>query len=340
MKLSKREYQLVQSVLTQWVRNRQIETEKAGQLADSLEVKTFDWQLLARYAFWGAMACVLASLAAVVADEQLMALIQHLFNAPDGVKSAGFMVLSALFVGVGLKVQKRTPERVLVFDGVYFLAVVGIAIAVFFLGKALDTGSGHFSLLILLASLVYLLLGGWLVSRLVWFFGLVAFGAWFGAETGYQSDWSSVYRGMNYLLRYGVFGALLLVSAMMLRGRLYALRRVTEASGMLCLFVSLWALTLFGNQPDLEFLTHWQALPWSVLLLAVSILAMIVGQKADNEWMRVFGLSFLLINLYTRFFEYFWGEMHEALFFVLLALALWLPGRYAERLWLLGKPPG
>ncbi|MGB1270619.1 MAG: hypothetical protein ACPG5T_00960 [Endozoicomonas sp.] len=63
---------------------------------------------------------MLASLSAVKADEQLMALIRHVFNAPDGAKSAGFMVLAALFVGVGLKVQKWTPERVLVFEGFIF----------------------------------------------------------------------------------------------------------------------------------------------------------------------------------------------------------------------------
>ncbi|MGB1270618.1 MAG: hypothetical protein ACPG5T_00955 [Endozoicomonas sp.] len=53
--------------------------------------------------------------------------------------------------------------------------MVGIAIAVFFLGKALDTSSGHFSLLILLASLVYLLLGGWLA----WFFVLLVLWYWY-----------------------------------------------------------------------------------------------------------------------------------------------------------------
>ena len=41
---------------------------------------------------------------------------------------------------------------------------------------------------------------------------------------------------------------------------------------------------------------------------------------------RGFGLTFLFINLYTRFFEHFWDHMHKAIFFALLAVSFWCLG--------------
>jgi len=53
--------------------------------------------------------------------------------------------------------------------------------------------------------------------------------------------------------------------------------------------------------------------------------------------LRGFGLTFLFINLYTRFFEYFWDSMHKALFFAVLALSFWYVGSRAERIWHFGQ---
>ena len=54
--------------------------------------------------------------------------------------------------------------------------------------------------------------------------------------------------------------------------------------------------------------------------------------------LRGFGLTFLFINLYTRFFEYLWDSLHKAVFFAVLAVSFWLLGSKAETLWHLGRP--
>ena len=46
--------------------------------------------------------------------------------------------------------------------------------------------------------------------------------------------------------------------------------------------------------------------------------------------LRLFGISFLAINLYTRYFEFFWDGLHKVVFFLVLAASLALIGRYAE----------
>ena len=43
------------------------------------------------------------------------------------------------------------------------------------------------------------------------------------------------------------------------------------------------------------------------------------------------------LNLYTRFFELFWDNLHKAVFFALLAASFWYIGSKAETIWNLGK---
>jgi hypothetical protein len=61
--------------------------------------------------------------------------------------------------------------------------------------------------------------------------------------------------------------------------------------------------------------------------------------KYDNGITKGFGLTFLFINLYTRFFELFWNSIHKAIFFALLGISFWYLGAKAEKIWNLGRSP-
>ncbi len=68
----------------------------------------------------------------------------------------------------------------------------------------------------------------------------------------------------------------------------------------------------------------------------------IFGNKSDTaQWQRAerrgLGLTFLFIDLYTRFFECFWDSIHKAAFFAVLAVSFWCIGRRAEALWHFGE---
>ena len=53
----------------------------------------------------------------------------------------------------------------------------------------------------------------------------------------------------------------------------------------------------------------------------------------DDGVLRGFGLTFFFIELYTKFFEYFWNGIHKAIFFAILGVSFWLIGRKAEAMW-------
>jgi hypothetical protein len=172
-------------------------------------------------------------------------------------------------------------------------------------------------------------------------FFLLALGNWFGAETGYVSGWGAYWLGMNYPIRFVLFGGALLAlcygAQSLLRQR--QLFTVSKAMGLTYLFIALWILSIFGNYDADSWYNVSQArlLPWGLLFAAAAGVCIFISLKTDDGMLRGFGLTFLAINLYTRFFEFFWNGMHKVLFFLILAVSLAVIGRYAERIWHAGN---
>ena len=82
---------------------------------------------------------------------------------------------------------------------------------------------------------------------------------------------------------------------------------------------------------------HRELFLWSVLFAAVAAGAIYHSLKMDDGMTRGFGITFLGINLYTRYFEYFWGKTHKTIFFTVLAVSFWWLGSKAETIWQLGR---
>jgi hypothetical protein len=283
-----------------------------------------------------------------------MKLLMRIFNAPAIVKCGFFAAVSAGIFRYGLFLRIRYSHRIYGNESVFFLGVLALAAAVFFLGVAIDTGTGHYSVLFLIASVLYVLLGLWFPSALVWVFGLLSLGAWMGTETGYVSGHGMYFLGMNYPLRFVIFGGALTLlgvagqhaavhtetSSSRFKDRLLSMSPQTKVIGLLNLFIALWIMSIFGNYGDM---TQWQKarqyelLHWSILFGAASIAAIWYGLKRDDGVLRGFGLTFLFINLYTRFFEYFWDPVHKAAFFAVLAVSFWYLGSRAEAIWRFGQ---
>jgi hypothetical protein len=257
---------------------------------------------------------------------------------PDGVHCLGFALLAAVIFFWGFSRRRRKPERIFSNEALFFLGVLSCAGSIAFLGKAIDTGSGHFSLLFLLATLVYGVLGVALSSKLIWIFSILSLGAWLGAETGYVSGWGAYYLGMNYPMRFVLLGAVLTGFSFGFKhiGRLAEFRHATYVLGLLYLFIALWLLSIFGNYGSHA---SWydarqiELFHWGMLFALAAIAAIVYGLKCDDYTSRAFGITFLFINLYTKYFEFFWDATHKAIFFLIMAASFWLIGSHAEKIW-------
>jgi hypothetical protein len=341
MKVAKKKATIISAAIKEWEANSQLSPEDSKKLLQSIEVIPFDWRRLAKYSFWIAIICIIIAVQALLVD--LEKFFKFVWERPI----IGFfscILIAASFFFWGLKRRARHPEKIFSNEAVFFLGVLAVATAITFLGKAIGSGSRHFSLLILLATVVYVALGLWLPSKLVWWFALVSLGGWFGTETGYVSGWGAYWLGMNFPIRFVLFGLAVLGLSFGLKisPRCADFFKVTYVMGLLYLFIALWILSIFGNYGEMA---RWskagtfELFYWSLLFGAAALIIIFLGLKYDDTIARGFGITFLFINLYTKYFEYFWDHLHKAIFFAILGISFWYLGSRAEKIWLLGEGP-
>lgn len=338
MIFNKTQGSFLHDVIRQWENNEVVPQETAELLRQSFSIRPFDWKKLAKYAFWVAIICFVIAIGSILADEALLRLLAVLFNMPDSLRCLGLAFLAALVFYFGFSRCRKKPERIFSNEAIFFLGVLLCAASITFLGKAIDTGSGHFPPLFLLAAIIYGALGLALSSKLIWVFSILSLGSWFGTETGYVSGWGAYYLGMNYPMRFVLFGGALTALSFGFRhvSRLAEFRHSTYVLGLLYLFVALWILSIFGNYGDTG---SWyearqiELLHWGLLFALAAIAAIGYGLKQDDYTSRAFGVTFLFINLYTKYFEFFWDGTHKAVFFLILAASFWLLGHHAEKIW-------
>ena len=339
MKLSRTQAKLLEAVIAEWRRRGIISEPVADTLRESYEIASFDWKRLAKYSFWISIASAAVAITALIADEFLEPVLLGLFGSVYIGYSAVFAAFAIALFYLGIHRKRVKPERVFSNEAVFLLGVLSLAVSIGFLGLELELE--HVSLLFLFAAATYSLLGLIFPSKLVWIFALLSLGGWFGAETGYLSGWGSYYLGMNYPVRFVLFGAFLtaISHAFNMMGWRQDFFAPTRAVGLLYLFIALWLLSIFGNYGDMQAwyeVRQWELFYWSLLFAGVSLAAIVLGVRFEDKLLRGFGLTFLFINLYTRFFEYFWDHMHKAVFFALLAMSFWYLGSRTERIWSIG----
>ncbi|MHA4896907.1 DUF2157 domain-containing protein [Pedobacter sp. PWIIR3] len=338
MKIDQEKSEFLDEMLNHWQHQQLLSKEDVKRLKESYEIKTFDWRRLAQYSFWIAMACGVISLGALLVDEKILNYLRFIFDASDLMISVISAIAAVLIYYFAFKRKKSKSHQVFSNEALVFSGIMLTANAIAYLGKALDNGSSHFSLLILASVFIYGILAYVFQSRLIWAFVLLSLGAWFGTETGYLSRWNWYFIGMNYPLRFVLFGLVTTAASFLIRKieKMEIFFQVNYIAGMVYLFVSLWMLSVFGNFGTLE---EWYGVRqlslfyWGIISAAVSILSIFIGLKYRDDIAREFGITFLFLNLYTRYFEYFWDNWNKALFFSVLAVSFWFIGRRAEKIW-------
>jgi hypothetical protein len=115
----------------------------------------------------------------------------------------------------------------------------------------------------------------------------------------------------------------------------------TRIWGLLYLFITLWILSisahdqLFERKGVLKSHTNWKAwlFIWSIVFAVAASFCIWYGLQYGDGTTKGFGLTFLGINLYTRFLECFWSRWYKPLFFAVLVGTLALAGRHADTVW-------
>lgn len=336
--LDKQESEFLTKTIGYWEKDGLLDAGTAESLRQSYEVPGFDWMRLAKYSFWVALICGVIAFGYLIINDSVVRWLKSLYYTPDVVIAIGTGIVAGLLFYYGRRREKNNPEKVFSNEAFIFTGILFTACCIAYLGKTFDNGSHHFSVLFLISVFVYGFLGWRFNSKMIWLFALISLGSWFGTETGYQTKWSNYFLGMNYPLRFVTFGVVLMAACYTLKKQKWMqyFWELTYVVGLLYLFLSLWMLSIFGNYGDLGL--WWQVKQislfyWGIISAAVAVGFMIYGLKRNDVIAREFGITFLIIFLYTKYFEYFWTSTNMAVFFSILAASFWLIGRKAEKIW-------
>lgn len=346
MRLNKKKAELLEKIIAEWEQEGIITPEKAQKLRESYTTIAFDWKQLAQYSFWIAVICFIIAIGALAADKMLMkvisSFIEQIFYAGDQIKALVFLIIASMLYYWAWHRSKTHPHFLYSNEIYYLIGVFATIISTIFFYKSLAFDTSYLESILMASTIVYAFIGLLCNSKMVWTFSLLALGGWFGAETGYHPDWQAYFLGMNYPLRFVFFGLILFMAGKSFKRleRLRGFYNITYVIGLWYLFIALWMLSIFGNYGSL---TDWyaveqkQLLGWAGLMALFSVGAIIYGLKFDDATTRIFGITFLIINLYTRYVEYLWDALHTAAFFSILALSFWVIGQRAEQIWHLGS---
>ncbi|RAK10245.1 putative membrane protein [Halanaerobium saccharolyticum] len=186
-----------------------------------------------------------------------------------------------------------------------------------------------------LISIIYLFIAYFKQNNLVLVFSLLGFATWFGAETGYISGWGVYFLGLNYPMRFALISPMIILIGYFHKKLNFSIPesfiRIYYSFGLLFLNLSLWILSIFGNQGSLD---NWgnntELLFFSILWGIVNVIIFLIGSKFKDKMFVGYAITFIILNLYTRYFEYFWDEIYKSLFFIVLGGMSIIIGLYFE----------
>ena len=337
--VTKNDRELLEEALNHWQDQQLLDAEKVNELKQNLDDKGFEWGVLARYAFWVALASLIFAVVSLFSDDYLEGIVQKFYDTPNVVYCLFFAGLALFFYLIGFRNKQRYPEKSFSNETLMLSGAFSTAASIGFLGQILDRNDSHYTILFLLSILIYAFLAVKLNSKLLWVFTLIALGIWFATETAYHSNWGFRFWGMNYPLRFTIFGVLLTSFAYFIQPKIKPLASFQSTSnvvGWLYTMLALWCLSIFGNYSDFEkwsSIRQYEIFYWGLLGIVLSLALAIYGLKTKDHVSRDIGFVFFILNLYTRFVEYLWDNINRTIFFLLLAVSFWFVGRWAEKIW-------
>lgn len=319
----------VRSELTALVAQGVLTYEQAQRIAERYPVARWDLASLARW--FTVLGAVAMGAGLLLLAPKLMD-VQLLLEVGLAVGSVGLLAL-----GVWWERYKQRERLGAALQLLGAMALQGLTVA---LAVHYSQDSGDWPALVGLDAVLLLVLAYALRNRLILIYACVNLFIWFGGRTGYLSGWGAYWLGMTWPLRFSVAGVVSLLVAWAhyqgLRGALQGFSRVWAHFGLLILHLSLWFMSVFGYFEDT---VRWggtkgERAAFSVLWAVVAGACVWGSAQVGLRMLRGYGLTFLLINLYTFYFQFIVFNSEEWWFVHLLlvggslvGLGFWLERR-------------
>lgn len=332
MQVDKEDLRTVNEAIDSWIGEGLIDAELAGKLRASLEQKHSERAQLAQYFFIIAISSAILAAGALLINEKLLERLRRTFLLSNW--TIAFAAAALAVAGFWFARNRRRMLSPTTYEVYMLPAALSSIVAVVYLCKEIGNGQGY-TLFTGLCSIVFFTLSLTFRSRLLWIIFIASIMGWYGAFSSVFSR-ENLFLGMNYPMRFTVFGIVVTAFAFVVKRirRIKPMHPITFQAGLLIFYTGLWGVSVFGN---FETITGWQAvrqsamLPYAVFAGLITAAGLWIGIRRDDNTLRDFSILFLLLNLYTRYFEYFWDRMNQGIFYLILAISFGLLARWLSR---------
>lgn len=338
MQLNKNQKALVNRVIDGWKEAEIIDKDLSFKLKEFDTIQEIDWAKVSRYSFWLAIASIIIALGSLFADKWILAMITYIFEAPKVILSLLFAGLSAATFYFALKFEKNYPQRSFTIIFFQLLGAVFLGFSFVYLLQLYNNNQFEITSIFALSTISYALIGYRFSSIPLWLLALCSLVACYISFTDEWTKSGNYFLGMNFPMRITVLATLLYAATFFLKTNksLQPFIPTSQLFSLLLLFFFLWILSISGNVPDYN---YWEKtkqisrISWGILAMVICLMTVYRGFKTQDNRLQLIGFAFFLLNMYTRFIEYFWNSLHKALFFALLGLSFWFIGTKAEKYW-------
>jgi hypothetical protein len=336
LNMDKKEKEIVDRAIDHWLQQQIIDAATAQRMRAGWKSKSSPGHVLATYALIACVSCSLLAFGALVMDEKWLEWLRQRFEMSEIFVSILFFGLTALFFWMSRRRLKRRPESVAGNEAFHITLVLSLSVALAYAGRSMGDAANSYTILLLAAVAIFAFMSVLLQSRLLWVVMMCTLAGWWGAQTYRWSGGADYFLGMNYALRMTLFGSVLLLLPLLLRNftKLQIFKQASAVFAWIAFLLAAWTLSILGNSSSVD--VWMQVRQGSLWYWAVAFTALLVGLavyafKTGYTFLRDVTLVFFMINIYTRYFEYFWDSTNKGLFFAILAVSFWWLGRTAEK---------
>lgn len=338
MRVNKKEARLLEEAIEQWKKDGLLNSPKADELKQSISSYRSEFDSVAFYATIAAVSCALLAFGALVLDEKWIERLRRFFAFSEIFIGFVFGVVTVFLAWVAKRRKKKYAYASLANESFTVLVALTLGISVAYFTRSFQPTYHYYGLGIFVAAVLYGLLAVYLNSKILWTCMLLALiSSWATQTYAWSVEPANAYfLGMNYPLRMSLLAALMVLCSVLIRDRRPVKRyyNLSWYASWIFLLLSALFLSVSGN------LSYdvWAAIKqgklfmWAIAYTLLLIGVLVYAVKQKDETLRDIAIVFFLLNIYTRYFEYFWDRTNKGLFFALLALSFWLIGKKAEQL--------
>lgn len=329
MNVDKQEWEILHKALNEWHREGLLDDAQKQELATRIQLKRTDRQEVARYFFLIAISCAVLAFGAIFIDDKILERLKAYFSLSNLV----IAFIAGVVAGIWMFYLHRSRTKLTANTYEVYVTAGALLLQIAVLYTCKETGYGQFYNVLLLISMLSLFgVSLLLQSAVVWLAALMASAAWFASATT-AAGHDYMFLGMNYPMRMTVYGLLIYLLSYLQRNNALSGHywRLSNITGLLLFFAGMWMVSIFGNYGHLD---EWakvrqtQILFYSVAFGLISLAALFWGVKQKDDALRDVSVLFLLLNIYSRYFEYFWDHTNKGIFFLVLAGSFYLVGRW------------